>query len=74
VDILEKANEQRSKKEEEQEKKDIPVMGPGGMGQPLMITYNGAPGMGMPSGVNPGMGMPGSSMGYGGMTNGYAGF
>ncbi|KAJ3401399.1 hypothetical protein HDU80_006064 [Chytriomyces hyalinus] len=83
IDVLEKANAERSLKEVEKEKQETPIMGPGSLGNPLMLTYGGAvgvvPGMqqqmppmpGMQQGP-PGMGMMGSQqggymMGAGGM-------
>lgn len=72
VDVLEKANEERSQKEEEKEKKmEAPIIGGGAMGLPLMITGGsnfGGGSMGMPPSMGGGMG------GYGGMGGGYGGY
>ncbi|KAI9006215.1 clathrin D6 coat As full-length triskelion [Gaertneriomyces semiglobifer] len=60
VDILEKANSERNQKEEQKEKQDtmMPVLG-----NPLMITYGGTPGV---AGGFPGAGVATPQPGYGG--------
>ncbi|KAJ3117386.1 hypothetical protein HDU96_006911 [Phlyctochytrium bullatum] len=55
VDILEKANAERAIKDEEKEKQETPMIAPGGLGNPLMITYAGN--MGMPAGIVPPVGV-----------------
>ncbi|RKO85926.1 hypothetical protein BDK51DRAFT_33764 [Blyttiomyces helicus] len=73
VDVLEKANAERTTKEEEKEKQDTTILPGGGLGQPLMITYaGGAPGFGAPP-PPAGFGgpvAPQPGFGYGGM-NGF---
>ncbi|KAI9172885.1 Clathrin heavy chain [Blastocladiella emersonii ATCC 22665] len=72
VDVLDKANAQRTQKEEEKEKQEmaVPILGPGGVGgghMPLMITAGPMVGVqptGMPAGMPP-MGM--QPTGYMGM-------
>ncbi|KAJ3029464.1 hypothetical protein HDV00_009596 [Rhizophlyctis rosea] len=63
VEVLEKANAERSVKEEEKEKQEATLPLGGGLGNPLMITYGGAPGGGYggaPAGYGGGMGGPGA--------------
>jgi len=68
VDTLEKANAERSQKEEEKEKQlEAPIIGPGAMGMPLMITG------GSNFGAIPPQGGYGGA-GYGGMQGGFGGY
>ncbi|KAI8847627.1 armadillo-type protein [Chytridium lagenaria] len=78
VDALEKANAERTQKDEEKEKQETPIIAANGLGNPLMITYGGAMGgmvqpMGTPMapvGVM-GMGMPTSpGQGFGAYNGG----
>ncbi|KAJ3329008.1 hypothetical protein HDU76_008837 [Blyttiomyces sp. JEL0837] len=62
IDALEKANAERNQKEEEKEKQETPMIAPGGLGNPLMITYGSAVG---------GMGMPQAPPGMYMMNNGF---
>ncbi|KAJ3191643.1 hypothetical protein HK101_007526, partial [Irineochytrium annulatum] len=83
IELLEKANAERNQKDVEKEKQgETPMIAPSaGLGNPLMITYGGAPpmsvgnmGMGMGGGMmppgSPGVGYGGGGMQMGGMNGG----
>ncbi|KAI9336615.1 hypothetical protein DFJ73DRAFT_646661 [Zopfochytrium polystomum] len=71
IDLLEKANNERSQKEEEKEKQETPMIAPVvGLGNPLTITYgNVGVGAGLGAG-GMGMGMPQAPVGMPYMMNG----
>ncbi|KAJ3294084.1 hypothetical protein HK104_003936 [Borealophlyctis nickersoniae] len=76
VDALEKANQERTVKEVEKEKQDTTIIPGGGLGNPLMITYGGAPGFGVGGGAPGygGVGVGGIPPGTYGGVNGFQTF